>query len=676
MKTILLFALTSLICLGSFCQNNPPVAVDDRDTLIGRWGLSNSTYLSNKIFPLSNDYDIDSNQFYIDTAYSVLGRPISYSPALINLISYNKVLGIGNDTIYYKIKDNGTPSLSSWGKILIYYEITKAVDEDTFKNANISAILNSYGDIFRSSTTFGGGYFFPNNQNTSIYSFNAGISGKSDTNYYSSYYAYLKNPFIDLYPGPVGVLNNYTVYDELKWNKVWSVTDWDIQFHRNNWMNSGYIAHSSILEWPAHGDTTLGHAYYLAPFIDFNNDGKYNPYDGDYPASKGQVSHYLIQSENIGGLMVERHYLFYGYNCLNNEIKSSSFLLVKYFNRSNTKLDSSYITLWSDFDLGCSTNDYVGTDVIRNTGYVYNGSPFDQDCNGAIGYQSHIPIQTMTIVKGAKVDNDNVDNSFGINRSNTESVNGLGFSDGTTDNEYWGMSSAMYYNVGGGPTGDPNTYLDYFNYSRGVWRDGTNLEWGGTGHNTGNGKCHYMFPHYSDTIYWYGTNGVSKPLWNEMVLGNPAGDRRLLISSGPFTLPPSGEMEVEMAFVTAIDSNASGLLGSLPLMEQYVDSLHSYYRRNKLPCGGNFTEVQEQNFVQQSFNVVAFPNPTKGIININYESELDATAKLFDMYGKLIVNSTIKEGISQLDIRQLSNGIYFLNVTNTHHSKTIKVIKN
>ena len=40
----------------------------------------------------------------------------------------------------------------------------------------------------------------------------------------------------------------------------------------------------SILDWPAHGDATLGQPEYIAPFFDRNADGTYNPItDGDYP---------------------------------------------------------------------------------------------------------------------------------------------------------------------------------------------------------------------------------------------------------------------------------------------------------------------------------------------------------------------------------------------------------
>jgi hypothetical protein len=39
----------------------------------------------------------------------------------------------------------------------------------------------------------------------------------------------------------------------------------------------------SILEWPAHGDPSLGQDFYLAPFYDRDENGFYEPTNGDYP---------------------------------------------------------------------------------------------------------------------------------------------------------------------------------------------------------------------------------------------------------------------------------------------------------------------------------------------------------------------------------------------------------
>jgi hypothetical protein len=39
----------------------------------------------------------------------------------------------------------------------------------------------------------------------------------------------------------------------------------------------------SILEWPAHGNPSIGQDYYLAPFYDRDENGTYEPEKGDYP---------------------------------------------------------------------------------------------------------------------------------------------------------------------------------------------------------------------------------------------------------------------------------------------------------------------------------------------------------------------------------------------------------
>lgn len=69
-------------------------------------------------------------------------------------------------------------------------------------------------------------------------------------------------------------------------------------YHQNNRASSGYQPIEVIANWPAHGDVSKGQAYYLAPFVDNNNDGDYNPLDGDYPKIKGQQAIYYIYNDN------------------------------------------------------------------------------------------------------------------------------------------------------------------------------------------------------------------------------------------------------------------------------------------------------------------------------------------------------------------------------------------
>ena len=60
------------------------------------------------------------------------------------------------------------------------------------------------------------------------------------------------------------------------------------------------------------------------------------------------------------------------------------------------------------------------------------------------------------------------------------------------------MSKFMYYNIGSGDQGDPNTVTDYFNYIRGRWKNGSSMEYGGNGFNTSGIGCDFMFPDDSD----------------------------------------------------------------------------------------------------------------------------------------------------------------------------------
>ena len=45
----------------------------------------------------------------------------------------------------------------------------------------------------------------------------------------------------------------------------------------------GYAYPAYFDEYPAHGNAGLNQDYYLAPFLDFDGDGTYNPSAGDYP---------------------------------------------------------------------------------------------------------------------------------------------------------------------------------------------------------------------------------------------------------------------------------------------------------------------------------------------------------------------------------------------------------
>ncbi|MAW65758.1 MAG: hypothetical protein CMD18_06135 [Flavobacteriales bacterium] len=299
----------------------------------------------------------------------------------------------------------------------------------------------------------------------------------------------------------------------------------------------------SMLNYPAHGNIADGHDYYLAPFFDADSNGVYNPSSGDYPAFDlgGNNERYangkLRGDQNIwwifndvGNVHTESGASAIGIEiqaqafafATNDEINDMTFYNYKFINRSTFTLQDCYMGVWADTDLGYAHDDYVGCDVERGLGYCYNGDAYDENSEG---YGIDPPAIGVDFFEGPLADvNDGVDNDR----------------DGIIDEqgELIVMSKFMYYNIGSGDQGDPNTATDYFNYIRGRWKNGSPMEYGGNGFNTSGIGCDFMFPDDSDQQKYWGTKGVVVAPWSETSAGNAEGDRRFIQSAGPFTLEP------------------------------------------------------------------------------------------------------------------------------------------
>lgn len=77
------------------------------------------------------------------------------------------------------------------------------------------------------------------------------------------------------------------------------------------------------------------------------------------------------------------------------------------------------------------------------------------------------------------------------------------------------------------------------------------------------------------------------------------------------------------------------------------------------------------NQIRFSDNVGIGPNPTKGILNISLNDEIDEVT-LFDINGRKIRNYSLIN--NQIDISELNSGLYFFHFQNTN-IKPIKILK-
>jgi len=375
----------------------------------------------------------------------------------------------------------------------------------------------------------------------------------------------------------------------------------------------GYSIPTSILDYPAKGRAfaPYNEAENLAPFVDRDGDGDYNPSQGDYPAydlnnssdckerivnlfgdqnlwwvfnDKGNV-HTETGASSIGMEIRAQAFAF----ATNDEINNMTFYNYELVNRSTFTLTDTYFGQWVDADLGCSDDDLVGCDVQRGLGYCYNGDNNDEDCRGVTGYGSLPPAIGVDFFQGPFQDNDGVDNP--LTEKYAEAINnngipykgiGIGYGDGIIDNERFGMRKFLYHNRSSGPqaTQDPQTGVEFYNYLRSVWRDGSKMLYGGTGHQGDskadpNTEADYMFPNNTDPIGW-GTGGRVQEPWTETTAGNAPGDRRFMQSAGPFTLEPGAVNNITVGVVWARATNGNNL-SSIGVLKKADDKTQALF---------------------------------------------------------------------------------------------------
>jgi len=380
----------------------------------------------------------------------------------------------------------------------------------------------------------------------------------------------------EYWPGPLsldGAMPNTA--DCQTYDRVWKVSKWQVAEFRERLFEPGYVIPQDILHWPAHGNFFLGQAAKLAPYVDVNGNGSYEPWSGDYPAfifdgDPDPDKHLLgdqalwwivndrrdIISENGMGesnglpIGMEIHGMAYAFRRC-DALDDQTFYRYQVINRGQHTLSDTYIAQWVDVDLGFAQDDYVACDVQRGMGYGYNGVPVD-GTGGPLQYGLHPPAMGIDILKGT--------------------VSGNGGSQ-----PFNPMAKFLYHNNDASVFGDPQTGLEFYNYMRGIWRDGTPLCYGGNGHpnngcNTGV-LCDYMFPGDSDPM-GIGTGGQPQATWSEQTAGNLPFDRRFLMSAGPFTFSPGDTATLHMAAVwarTETDTDPVSIT-ALQEVDDYVQS--------------------------------------------------------------------------------------------------------
>lgn len=505
---------------------------------------------------------------------------------------------------------------------------------------------------------------------------------------------------IDFWPGPLNTANAEADPDVCsKYDRIFQVSRSEV----DNYVVGGGPLTQNIQEWPGNGDPSKGQAQLLAPFEDVNDDGLYDPMSGDYP---GYDVYNKASKDNLGVCKTKLygdHTLFWVYNDkggvhsetqgvpigvevraqafafkTNDEINNMTFYSYEIHNRSSFQINKTYFTIWNDADLGYYLDDYVGCDVKRGLGYIYNANQNDIILyNGTPGYGDYPPAIGCDFFRGPIADAlDGVDNDF----------------DGTTDElgETIQMSKFLYYNNNIGPfpnqTVNPDIAIHYYYYMTGYWKDGSPF--------TANGNA---YGGSTQVNYVYDGDPVLGTGWTERTAGNLPGDRRFLQSAGPFTLKPGAVNNVTFGMPWAQTANKGGNLESVTLLKtaddkaqalfdncfklldgpeapdmtiQELDGELLFYLTNKRGVSNNFN-TYNNDYDEQDISILSDPSSTiqaikdpdkhyrfEGYIVYQVKDDKVTSTDLKDITKSVpVFQCDVKNGVSRLINYKLDNTV-------------------
>lgn len=297
-----------------------------------------------------------------------------------------------------------------------------------------------------------------NGSNNHFFKFvNLWISGFDDNNQLHISTVNGFNKKSDFSAGPIDSLT-YIGMDPKDWNNVWTIERSQIRNHRNNFREANYEPIDAIKNWPA--NKTGRFNPYLAPFIDYDGNGVYEPIKGDYPDFPGEMAAYFIVNDNYaehkasGGqpLKIEIYGMLYTSKNFANTVYGKYFIV----NRTDKNFNNISLSIHSGIQLGNEQDNYIGTLVNKNCVFAYNG-----DLEDDAHFGTKKPICSVMFL------NKNLSSSLYITEDDhTES-------------------------------GMPSTPLEHRNFMDGKWKSGKFLTYGGIGLGSGI-NASFIYPENTD----------------------------------------------------------------------------------------------------------------------------------------------------------------------------------
>lgn len=433
---------------------------------------------------------------------------------------------------------------------------------------------------------------------------------------------YNENGKTDFYPGVL--LDNLIPYPEF--NFIADVTSAQINAHIAN--PASQIP--AVYSWPARGNPFFFNYYgfdlpfsnfnYFAGFYDKFFNGVYEPDFGDYPVLelRGCPSIYHADEElwfafhdvgphtQSGGspLGMEVQTQFFGIDCPEGSpVDRVVYVTYKLINKSPIPLDSCYLGVFMDFEVGNGGDDFIGCDPARRVVFAYNGDDVDEG-----GFENTPPVIAVDLLRGPL-------NEIG------EVVDGWHFV----------------------PVDDANLTAPehYYNLLAGRRLDGT------------------PFPNNG---LMYAGNPLNPSDWSEISDGNTPGERKALTSFGPFTLVPGAINELVLGYAWVRKDPNGSVADNLSIVGATMDAVQDLFDNCfdlSEGCPGNVPASEPSSRLP----ITISPNPFAGWVLVESEEVQMQSVFLYDATGRLVREITAVENTAVvIQTGDLPTGLYSLQV--------------
>ncbi len=106
----------------------------------------------------------------------------------------------------------------------------------------------------------------------------------------------------------------------------------------------------------------------------------------------------------------------------------------------------------------------------------------------------------------------------------------------------------------------------------------------------------------------------------------------------------------------------------------------AYYRLKLVDIDGkiDYSRIVALDVNCSKVSVMAYPNPARNFINVNITGadNKGTMVQLFNTAGQVMLNKTLQNGTTQLDISRMASGVYQLRLVNSNGTENIKVLIN